>query len=932
MVGGRHALLSIAKSRDNVSQMLVRMQAIDGAGSTAVAAAAPGTGTRALLSLHLAVDSAKEHVDVLAKIHLGQMLTASGSISACAAHVHIKKWLLEDGPALAHVVFKPILEGAKEPLKLGVPWLDDLVAELYRAVVTEYGGRPRVLKQKRANGAPPAPRERIKRQILVPAETPLNPELLPALRRSSRLLPVPAPAQPSVPTPLPVEQDSDDSLTEPDDDLMQDEISDGDDRSLTDELARDGDDSLNDPDFIFHGPRPSTSRRTDVFLKKATIPLPRAGSAQPQSESEKPEVVAIPRNRVELSIPKLKPDGRPSAMAPLQRKKHTIKTHHFWVEFDAFESGGAQRRYQALTVSLVETLFELLIAPGLRRANLHHDLTYDTEKSTKCNGTATQRLIALIVARGWMLEVFRSAAGTDVVWMAPSLAKLWRRPHHSFAKWKVNVWRMVQPLRMSYRRALERDESVQLPEDLVRFQTDVRAWFAQNREATAHILEFDRHFHYHVDELRSGHLERRDANQPQLYRQAESRSSALHGADKSHHTPGGTGKRRLRVGALPSDLTLPKPDAIAMPAMMLSMAFERDSRQRVPSATAALAGQSVAVPLRDEDKEAELLFTGRDPSNLAASNRYTSDMVNPVRVFWSTYKILATHIPADRIREPKYLKNLVMAIATGQSMLTADFLLPWMQVMPETADRMRELYEEQKHVNDMATSEARTSDGIATASFLARHSNFVPMEDMRVYGTTCNEFSWSDGDAIAPIFGDTITQWLSGFLERNPEPAEQVSWEEMGTEISSWGIKPFIGDGLAKLHLRHHLADRGLCRPASVFEVARWISQNRTLGAFKALAELGFQPLDSENDVVHALQIEHNQLSGCLDDDHKKRCHFDAAMVENYLCKIHRMRNEMSRLGIDGVKWSAEYFSIPRTVDVRAWDTDALIAACQVYG
>lgn len=913
-----------------MTQTLDAVMRLDEMATTTLRAAKRGTTRHALLSLHVAIDSAKEHADMLANAHRGEMLAKAATLSSCRGFVQMMLWLLEGGPALAHAIFSPVLAGGT-PKKLNVAWVDHVTAELYRVIVQEYGGRTKKPKtkvprkrqpRKSAKGQllqPEAVLEparkadgRIERPITVPDATMIEEaEARRAVRRSTRL------------------QKVADAKKE----LLREGSQDAWDRAA----ACDSDDSDNDLDEDYDGEKDGDDRDDDDDDRGESEPDTTSGVAPSSSAAgdakagslRKPRAGAVATGRVELRVPRAKPDGKPSVTAPLETKKFSVRTKQITVGFSSFDSTPL-KHYRALTIAFVETLFEILFAPGLRRANVHDDLRFDAEKTTNKNGTSTQRLMALVIAKGWMLDVFRSAAGTELVWMSSSLWEIWRRPHHNFAKegWRGSVWRMVQPLRQAYRIALEENTIVEPPHEMQAFEQDAHLWFTNNPRITDKLVDFDAHFQYHLDELRSGSFQRNDPSGPELYRALAVGNKRVTGA-----VPGKRSATRsnTRVGALPTDVTrLPTASHWGLPAVMLSMEFEREDRARRHKEA---GGTGEPPGVREKDRDAELVFTGRNPRNPGSSSRLSRDMLNPILDNWSTNRILEEYIPASRIREPAYFKNLVLAIATGQSVPTQKFLVQWMTVMPETIEQMTQLYQKQKHVNDMAIRDVAPERGAYTDTWLAKHSDFLPMENAHVYGTASRDFSFRNGAAIAPIFDETLSGWLASFLQRYPDPAQQVTWSEMGKEITSWDIAPFKGTYvLGKLHLCHQLAKRGLCKPATVAELGVWISNNRTKGAFRTLLAQDFWPLAADNDVVHTLQMVHNHLSKSLTAQQKTESNFGPAFVENYLCKISRARKLFDDIGLPTDKMVEDYFDIEREVDVRAWKGEELRATCEVWG
>ncbi|KZV89767.1 hypothetical protein EXIGLDRAFT_138455 [Exidia glandulosa HHB12029] len=913
LVTGRAFVQTGAPLKSTLLKSISRVQEFQRATAGGIAAhLTSGVAPHAsMISIHVALDAAKDLSTMYALHHAGRMISSGSLLAMAHGYVRIMKWCLEDGPRFADWVFRDVLtEGSPRPV--GVEWVDNLVKEVHRAVLQGATPRARRGKEKKGKKKDDEDEEEQSRWLMEDIEVPIMwlADRERALR-SERGRGLGA------------------------------EVEDG---------EESGNDDPNDDDY-----EPSSSDESSSDDDDTDFPTRDGTSSQPDDGA------AVPRSSFAATIPLTRADGKPSGTAALVGKKVRVKTKTLTLEFGTYENSPV-RRYQALTTALVDTLFEVLLAPGLRRVQPLLEMVIDRKSREKArvqekqmvpeedegdpkekagkskgkaggtNGSAIQQHMAIAIARGWALEALREGAGTDIVWSSEAIASIWLFVHTYRKTWSHSPFRMIKPLRSAHRNAYQGRTGVVFPKDLAAFRSEIVSWFANNPSATAALQSYGEHYRYHLAELEGGSSEKFAATVPELFRKEERKHDGRGNGEATRSQRTSVRARKPRVGASPREITnLPSKQDWALPTLMLDLAWRREQRR--------LGEHDV---LEDSVGAAETFFTGGDPHDRSASDKRTSDQMNPVLVFQETHKLLEKAIGKDQIRDPRYLKNLVLAIATGQSMRTRKFLEVWMDKMPRDAAEMAELYEERVRLNDVERAKypVKDDDDPHSERWLAAHGDYWQLHDIAVYGAPSNAFSFDGGKAITRVFGDTLDRWLTGFLETHPDPGTQVSWEEMGKEISSWNIPPFTGDaGLGKLHLQHHLARRGLCRSATVPELGRWINVNRARGAFRGLTDLGFRPLLDENAVVHALQMTHDHLEVALPSQIRTAMDFGPALVENFLCKVHRTWGDLDTLkGAKGMSekwvegWLTEYFKHERIVDLRDWNGEQRLESCSVYG
>lgn len=874
----------------------------------------------AMLSLHLAMDCAKDYGLVNNTIYVAQMLELYANVTKCRAFVNIQRWLLYDGPALATHIFQPVLNGQR-PQAINVPWLDSVASAIFD-VLFKYSQDGRHAATERGEAEIDVPVHATTDVVDEPEEW-IDPG---QLRRSARIA-----------------KNQEQPINFADDD------DDGEDDVIGEALARLDEDS-------------DSEYSDDGSESTATLPLssppspPSATSARPQRLTL-PQP-ALPRPILQLTAPAALGGSTPSIRAPLRRRK-------FKLLFQGFGTG-RHKLYKALVRTLIETLFELLMAPGLRRGALLLGIPDTVHKTTKSNGTATEKLIGLVVSSGWLLEVLAHAAGGDHIWASPELRRIYLAARTYCPTYADNYTRLYHALSHALAEGHMGDTQIVLPPDLAAMWSAIHGWFRDDANPTPlRISEFGQAFRFQVDELRRNEL----SEAPTAH--VDVTASVTTVATRARHKAVNKAILPTRVGASPDDLhALPSASTFAPYALMLCLAFDRELR---------VLDSSAAPSLHSEDEAAEAFFTGSNIAGATLSqSRFTPDQLNPVPAFWTMTKMFDQYFTRDNIRQPHVFKNFVTAIATGQSLPTKQFFDTWMTKMPSTERELQDLVSHRENANADAQSEHPTRG----PTWLARNSEYQQTHNMLAYGAACKEFSFRDGQTISDIWaavngsqpappalstasGDqssssatslpdspgvptsaaadaanndrttrvTIHAWLVDFLTRNPRPQEQVSWSEMAKEIDKWNISPFKGDSLSGLHLRNRLAHLGMCRPATVVEIGQWIAGHRSLGAFAGLRVLGFGPLDTTNNVVHAVQMVYDHFDENTTAAQKDVLRFNAAMVENFLCKVSRVTKVHAAFRIPEPMdtWGQRYLTRPHLLAIDHWDPVRRVSNCNLY-
>ncbi|EJD33917.1 hypothetical protein AURDEDRAFT_131436 [Auricularia subglabra TFB-10046 SS5] len=873
LVAGRDGLTSAATVRRTTAEVLAQLAEL---GSGKKAGGVVQDAGAAMVSLHRAIDCARAYSAAHAASVAGEIVVMSSKMALARSVVEIKNWVLIDGPSLAHKIFKEVLEvGVLEPRleKIGVSWIDELASEIFRVASIDFGLQ--------TGGKKPGS---VKKAITLPAIGDIGragSQAAKKIRISARLVEKAVKSKAAsggedMSVVLACESDDDEYADWEDDDYDEDRSDDDDYRPLV----------------------PQDTSQTDAApgAEERTLDGSEAGPTKV-------------REKVDVAIPSARDKGRHSALAKLQPRT-------FNLSFQAYATPGV-RRYNSLVTCFVETLFALLIEPALRRANWQREFEFEESERTKEDGThtTTQRLLGLVVARGWVYQLLAETARTETVWTHQDITRLTRRPENNFAKYSWVVTRMSDPIRTTYMRYVREGVQPSLCRELADFAKRTENWFQGHPEVMGRLAEIDSHFRYMADEFHRGQLERGDPLLPEGFRGTAAGHARL--------LEGESGERSMtdaktRKGALPSDLTShPSEEKLRMAAMMLGMAFERER-------------EGGGGERRGQLREAELFFAGKARGG---SGRLTHDQMNPVPAFWMSRRLLSPHITPEGVRTATGMKTLLTAIATGQSMATSEFLQAWMKAKPGTREEMQQLYEVWAHKNEVAAAGAGPPDDILTEAWLTNHSAYRPLENMCVYGTACREFTFEGGARIATLWGDKVDDWLKDLLAEHGEPGSLLSWEGMAARVRLLGVKPFRGRGLAMMQLCNELAELRVCREATVGEMGRWIWHNKDKGSFKGLQELGFGPLNDVNDAVHALQMWNDHLFETMTDEQKRRVRFGVRFAENFLCKISRARRAHERMQMSSSMkaWEDAYFEEKGEMAMVEWDKAKRVRKCDVY-
>src|SRR5882762_4262934 len=277
------------------------------------------------------------------------------------------------------------------------------------------------------------------------------------------------------------------------------------------------------------------------------------------------------------------------------------------------------------------------------------------------------------------------------------------------------------------------------------------------------------------------------------------------------------------------------------------------------------------------------------------------DHVNPVRANNVYHNMLILALPPAHLTCHIGLSWILTYMSTGQGFMTQDFV--------KQTNMMFDCLEIAVSVFSEAEKQFFNSDP-------QDHKQY---QDPRCWGQHCQQLGLHptvnlSNDAstsrqititekLTPYWTSSIqSKWLTflgPLVDQDPSTfcGPLHSFDSTLTFISGLKLPPFKS-GLTHLQLVNNFALLGICQPPSVADISSWISQNRNLGAFAGLQQLGFN-LSWEAKgkkkseillpwVKSAFQCVYDHLDMHLTDLDKKELRFGVIFVEHLLCKVGR--------------------------------------------
>lgn len=568
-----------------------------------------------------------------------------------------------------------------------------------------------------------------------------------------------------------------------------------------------------------------------------------------------------------------------------------------------------QQVYKKAKTCFIDTIKEQLIYPYLREPT--EDLLVDTS-------ARKESLKDHLIIRGAVLQCLIDAFESESILASPTISPLIENPVKFFAQ------NLREPHRLALHITRDPDEALKpLREFLAEAVTD------EAREAAEDIGDFINH---HYLELERG----RAVADDEYYR------GIL--PDKGIGSSGRAGNRglgdniQLTADNILADDTSPHYDVLAV-LLREGLNKRRGLDPAIESLSNCLSG------LRPKD--------GRE--NIA--NFSDPDRWDPVRFENRTAKLLTLKIPPKKLTSPKGLSNLLTFAGTGQGVKTEGFLK---LSNPTTSGGSHTFFSEsvesctkmftsaiQKNLATLSSSHRSkvpshvTYDDAAADEKYSKYRGMIQISNGGIYGT------WNQWLSLRPTRRFRVVDGFSTRVELAkmsiPEklklywnPAVDKAWVEfLGPGLKGKDPKKYKGilqtwgrglsfinglnidgfkTGLTPLQTVNAMAFGSLIKSATLEEMAGWIWNNWTLGAFRGLQALGFVLL-SYKAVLVALTVVYNHLDDHLGEADRKELGFDrfgVIVVEHLLCKVVRWKT-----GIVGMTdWVKE------AVRVGSWKED----------
>lgn len=605
--------------------------------------------------------------------------------------------------------------------------------------------------------------------------------------------------------------------------------------------------------------------------------------------------------------------------------------------------------YQELCSLLVEALWDSLILPGLRNVALYG---LDRVKPGS-RASQSKRIASTIIARGVVFDCLKSASGgSEGIWMLPGVYNgMWANgPYDWFPGWK-DCDSLADPLRTSYRKAVRMKSPPKLTDAVQHLRDTVSSFFDVHESAVEDLTALTECFEWHSSELRSGKLH--DEGMPEAFLQQETERGPDGAANehKSSKRKAPAQDRSRTKRAKPTTSTavepkvsaeqLPRPSSTAflVPAMMISMSLlrARDRRKaatstHAPSASMDGGSSRAARPdwMREEDVMPGRYLRGEHPRKETAAPFFNTDQIDPVPKFHWSRGTLDHYLSKEYLMSDAGLPFLLSCFGTGQGVETRDFLIHWLSSLPRTKEEMFALYRRWVHSNSVAETFVRPDAGEVGARWKDEQPGYSKVHNMKVYNTAARAISFGeDGEAINGWWSDDVTSWWKDVVKKLP--TTKLTWSRMHAEIIQLQKAPFKSASVCTMQLCHALAAHGFCHGATLEEMGQWIAQHRNLGAYRGLARLGFGELATEDAIVLAFRMVAGHVRDNLTQDEQEEIGFDAAFLENLLCKFSRAKSTFESMHLDVTMedWAVTWFNIPRPLaKLAVWDAARRIADC----
>ena len=304
-----------------------------------------------------------------------------------------------------------------------------------------------------------------------------------------------------------------------------------------------------------------------------------------------------------------------------------------------------------------------------------------------------------------------------------------------------------------------------------------------------------------------------------------------------------------------------------------------------------------------------------------SKREHNRDQTDPVRQYSCTALLMQEHLPGSKLTAPEGLSNLLSWMGTGQGHGTKKFL----DIVSASGgffqndlDAMLALFRpvHKDNIVDISLhgpasgSDKRGKVPIYDDTIWGQPSNYLNITPTNAHGIT-----YTLEDKFGPYFAEEVqttwVAWLGDLVNKDPatHQGDRKSWTsamDMMTALNLLGFKT----GLTVFQLVNSLVFLGLAKmPASV-EVADWIYDHGTLGAYRGLQHLGFICPDLAS-VRSAYMIIYNHLHQFLTEDDKKILGFSPIFVEHLLCKVVQWESRLVEGKVSSLDKMATSIDLP---------------------
>ncbi|CAK5267931.1 unnamed protein product [Mycena citricolor] len=343
------------------------------------------------------------------------------------------------------------------------------------------------------------------------------------------------------------------------------------------------------------------------------------------------------------------------------------------------------------------------------------------------------------------------------------------------------------------------------------------------------------------------------------------------------------------------------------------------------------------------------ILTGLHP-RMGTASHSNLDHVDTMRLCNINATLVLYHFRNNRITEPLGLSNIGIWMVTGQGFGTQKFLEQgnfWFASGSECVARFTAVQQSNESiVIQYLADHPRTPEAL-----FKRIPGYIVYNDPNVWGQASNALKLNptipgtggamrktNDETIAPIFAPDMSakwsRWLGKLAGKDPASFTGVrhSWTEAIDFIVSLEITGMKDKGLTTLQCANNLVILGVCTPPSPEEMAAWIAENGSLGAFNGLLRLGFSlTMKDKIGVRAAFLLVYRHLDKHMTKRDKETTGFGAIFVENFLCKVERWEHRFEEAGMPQSLQQTAIHTQENVLTVLTAPDDELLPLIELY-